>query len=182
MSSWKYRVACVMQDVLGGPMALPVPAGRCVVGVNLGGPAVEVQGHRWLGHDEAQAAGLKAPEARTATTARLPAPRADAGVRTMLNSVVFRPRTLEISLPLPAGDYQIYLWIMENYQSHWHQLQLRLQGQVMAEGLGDLEAKAWGRYGPYPVRLHGEALLLSLDTGKDGIDAHLMGLSVYQRG
>jgi hypothetical protein len=180
MASLMNRLRGVLQDALGGPMTLPLPAGRCVMGVNLGGPSVEIQGHRWLGYDEAQAAGLQVPGAHTAATARRPAPQADAAVRTMLNTVVFRPRTLEISFPLPAGDYQLYLWIMENYQSHWHQLQLRLQGQVVAERLGDLAADAWQRHGPYAVRLQGEALSLSLDTGKDGIDAHLMGLSVYQ--
>lgn len=180
MASWMNRVRGALQDALAGPMALPVPAGRCVMGVNLGGPAVEIQGHRWLGYDAALAAGLQVPQARTAATERRPVPQADAGVRTMLNTVVFRPRTLDITLPLPAGDYQLYLWIMENYQSHWHQLQLRLQGQRVAERLGDLEADAWQRYGPFEAHLQGEALSLSLDTGEDGIDAHLMGLSIYQ--
>ena len=33
---------------------------------------------------------------------------------------------------------------------------------------------------PDAVQLEGEALNLSLDTGKDGIDAHLMGLNLYR--
>jgi hypothetical protein len=178
MSTLLNRIRVGFQDVLARPMDLLLPPGQWVMGINLGGPPVEIQGQRWMGYEEAMAAGLKTPQAQCAKTARLPRPRADPAVREMLNSVIFRPRTLELSQPLPVGSYQVYLWIMENYQSRWHQLQLRMQGQIRAEGLGDLEVKVWQRYGPYAVELQGEDLQLSLDTGKDGVDAHLMGLSI----
>ncbi|MBL8328781.1 MAG: hypothetical protein JNJ71_08000 [Rubrivivax sp.] len=169
-----------LQEALGARTKLPAPVGALVCGVNLAGPPVVVQGQRWWGSDEAQTRGLRVPGARQAHTRVVPLPFAERGVRTMLNTVVFRAETLDLSLPLPAGRYEIYLWILENHESHWHKLSLRIGGQPVDHGLGDLARGSWRRHGPYAVTLGGEALSLTLDSGRPEIDAHLMGLSVHR--
>ncbi|PZU96894.1 MAG: hypothetical protein DCF32_21215 [Leptolyngbya sp.] len=164
----------------------PAPAmvrlpGEFVKGINFGGEAVEIGGDRWQSHTEALAAGLATPGATTATTYCVPEPYVSRGTRAMLNSVIFKPQTLEIEQPLPNDRYDLYLWIMENYKTHWHALELRVAGQAVAQGLGYLPYRGWARYGPYPVTVTAGRLYLSLTTSDPQIDAHLMGLSLHKR-
>lgn len=168
-----------IKDLAGVRTALDPPRGRFVLGINLGGDAITVQGERWQSQSEALAGGVNLPDVKMARTRLAPVPHAEPDTRAMLNSVVFRDRTLDIALPLAAGSYELYFWIMENYQTHWHSLALRIAGQPVAEGLGRLQRSEWRRYGPFPALHGGGVLQLTLDTGTPGIDAHLMGLSVY---
>ncbi len=175
------RIATRARDLTGPGMVLPAAAGSWVMGINLGGEPVSIQGQRWLGHDEALAAGLQLPQAPSARTSISPSPYAEPGVRQMLNSVVYRSQTLDISLPLPPGSYAVCLWIMENYRSHWHSLTLTLNGLRHERPLGDLALGAWVREGPLHAEVMDGRLQLSLSTGKTDVDAHLMGLSIYRQ-
>lgn len=175
------RLVIPLRDRLGPGPALEPPPGPLVLGINLGGGPVTIQGQAWLGQAQAEQAGrLDLPGVHAATSGMAPTPYAEPDVRAMLNAVVFRPTTLELTLHLDDGDYALALWLMENHQSHWHRLTLRIDGVVRDTGVGDLERRAWRRYGPYPVRVAQGRLALSLDTGQPGVDAHLMGLSVYR--
>ncbi|MFQ4138714.1 hypothetical protein PGN35_020610 [Nodosilinea sp. PGN35] len=156
------------------------PTGEFVAGINLGGEAVTVGGDRWQSYSEALAAGLATPGATTAATYYVPTPYPSRGTRTMLNSVIFKTQTLAIEQPLPNGSYDLYLWIMENYQTHWHTLELRVAEQPVAQGLGYLPFRGWARYGPYPIAVTDGVLHLSLTTSDPNIDAHLMGLSLHK--
>lgn len=154
-------------------------SGTFVTGINLGGAAVAVGGDRWQSYPEALAAGLATPGATAADTYLVPQPYAHRGVRAMLNSAIFKKQTLEIEHPLPNHRYDLYLWIMENYQTHWHSLELRVVGQPVAQGLGHLPYRGWARYGPYPIGVADGRLRLSLTAADPNIDAHLMGLSLH---
>ncbi len=156
-------------------------SGAFVKGINLGGEAVAVGGDRWQSYTEALAAGLSAPGATAAATSCLPTPYASRGTRAMLNSVIFKKQTLEIEQTLPNDSYDLYLWIMENYQTHWHTLELRVAGQSVAKGLGYLSYRGWARYGPYPTTVTDGCLRFSLTTSDANIDAHLMGMSLHKR-
>ena len=178
-SRWQ-RLAQGLKDKTGARTALARAPGRFVLGINLGGEAVQVLGDRWIGADQARDEGLSLPEARTATTQWVPTPYAEPGLRQMLNSVVYRPQALELSLPLPPGRLLLYLWIMENYQDHWHRLSLSIGGDEIDEGLGHLPLCAWERCGPYALAPDQGRLELVLSTGRPKIDAHLMGLSLHE--
>jgi hypothetical protein len=156
-------------------------SGAFVKGINLGGRAVIVGGDRWQSYPEALAAGLTTPGATAANTYLVPNPYASRGTRALLNSVIFKAQTLEIEQPLPNASYDLYLWIMENYQTHWHTLDLRVADQPVDQGLGYLPYRGWARYGPYPVTVTEGRLGFSLTTSDPNIDAHLMGMSLHRQ-
>ncbi|MBD2110390.1 MULTISPECIES: hypothetical protein [Cyanophyceae] len=155
-------------------------SGAFVKGINLGGEAVAIGGDRWQSYTEALAAGLVTPGATAANSYLVPKPYARRGTRAMLNSVIFKKQILEIEQPLPNDSYDLYLWMMENYQTHWHTLELRVAGRSVAQGIGYLPFRGWARYGPYPTTVTDGRLHLSLTTSDPNIDAHLMGMSLHK--
>ncbi|MGG6242276.1 hypothetical protein ACQ4N7_26985 [Nodosilinea sp. AN01ver1] len=174
-----YEPYLKLRDWVAPAQEPAIPEGEFVRGINLGGEAVEIGGDRWLSYPEALAAGLTTPGTTVATTYLIPAPYPSRGTRTMLNSVIFRSHRLEIEQTLPNGTYDLYLWIMENYQTHWHTLALRVAEQPVATGIGYLPVRGWARYGPYSTTVTNGSLNLSL-TANPNIDAHLMGMSLYR--
>jgi hypothetical protein len=98
----------------------------------------------------------------------------------MLNTVIFKTQTLALEQSLPNGRYDLYLWIMENFQTNWHSLELQVASQPIAQGLGQLSLDGWARYGPYTVAVNEGWLNLALTTHSPEIDAHLMGLSLHR--
>jgi hypothetical protein len=169
-----------LKEKFGARTALEPAHGRFVLGINLGGDAVQVMGDPWIGTAEARELGLKLPDSRSAVTHLVPTPYAEPGLRQMLNTVVYRPQTLELALPLPPGELVLYLWIMENYQDHWHRLTLSIDGLEVDGNLGHLTLGTWERHGPYQLAPDQGRLELALATGRAKIDAHLMGLSLHR--
>ncbi len=169
-----------LRDWIFPAQNLPTPPGEFVMGINLGDKAVVVAGDRWQSYAEALETGLSTPGATAAATYCVPTPHASYGTRTMLNSVIFKAQILTLEQTLPPARYDLYLWIMENFQSHWHSLAVQLNGQSVDAGIGDLPVRAWARYGPYPVVVNQGSLHLSLTTNDANIDAHLMGISLYR--
>lgn len=177
------RFADTVRDATGARMAVPPAEGRFVLGIDLGGAGATIRGDRWMGHDEAVTTGvLQAPGAQRLSLPVRPVPYAEPGVRQMLGSLVLRARTLELSVALPPGRYAVRAWFQENYRSHWHQLALSVDGQVVARGLCDLERGQWQCSGPWPTQAPGGRTTLAVDSGRDEIDAILMGLSVHAVG
>jgi hypothetical protein len=175
------RLLLRLQDFAGRRMDLPVPTGEHVCSVNFGGDAVTVQGQRWMSFDDALAAGFEVPGASQLRTRLAPRPYAEPGLREALNSVVYRPQTLDIACPLPRGRYELWLWFMENFRSELHSLGLTIDGVPVARGLARLPLDAWDRYGPYTVTTDGATpVWLTLDSGPAGVHTHLMALSVYR--
>lgn len=158
----------------------PVPQGEFVKGINFGGDAVEIEGQVWESYSKALINGLIVPGASAIATSVKPEPAARRNVHAMLNTVICKPETLEISQTLPNGSYEVYLWIMENYQSNWHSLDLSLAGQTVATGIGDLAYRSWARYGPYSTTVTEGSLHLTITTNNAKIDAHLMGMSIFK--
>lgn len=169
-----------LKDLTGAQPDLAPPTGKFIKGINLGGEAITLAGQTWESYSSALAQGLTVPQAQSATTQIIPQPYADPALRTLLNTVIYRAETLEISQTLPNGSYALYLWLMENYQTNWHSLELRINGQSVAQNLCQLPFGTWQRYGPYSFSVSDGSLSFSLSTGSSQIDAHLMGLSIFQ--
>lgn len=171
-----------LKDLLPGHSEAPtsVPPGEFVKGINLGGEAVTIEGYLWDAYEVALTQGLLIPEASTHTTDIKPQPAVDRELRKMLNTVVYRRQTLEISQTLANGVYDVYLWIMENYQADWHCLEVKIGGQTIATQVGQLPLGHWVRYGAYPVNVTDGVLQVAIDTNDPKIDAHLMGLSIFR--
>ena len=172
-----------LRDILSSTDAtsmLPPPQGEFVKGINLGGDRVAIEGHIWESYQDALVGGLSIPGAESLTTNVLPQPYVKPGVRQMLNTVVYKPETLEIIQPLPNGTYQIYLWMMENYASDWHSLEVRLGNEVVATGIGQLALGQWSRYGAYITTVTDGCLQVAISTHNPKIDAHVMGISIFK--
>ncbi len=155
-------------------------SGKFVKGINFGGEALTIQGNRWESEQSALQAGLMLPAAQQLQTNLLPQPYASQPMRQMLNTLVYRPQKLELTQILPNGSYQLYLWLIENYQSDWHALELRLNDSPVAQNLGKLPLGHWACYGGYAVTLSDGQLRLSLSAHRPDVDAHLMGLSIFR--
>jgi hypothetical protein len=169
-----------LKDIFSSSAAPAPPQGTFVKGINLGGEAVTIEGYSWQSYTEALANGLATPGANAIATSVQPNPNPDRDVRKMLNSVIYKPETLEINQLLPNGAYEVYLWIMENHQTDWHSLDVILTGQKVATAIGKLARGSWARYGPYPTTVTDGLLQLSITTNTPQIDAHLMGLSIFK--
>ncbi|HEY9626884.1 MAG TPA: hypothetical protein V6C84_06245 [Coleofasciculaceae cyanobacterium] len=157
-----------------------IPSGEFVKGINLGGEAVTLEGQRWAAYESALADGLTVPEANVSATQVKLNPTGNRDLRKMLNTVVYRSQRLEISQTLPNGRYDLYLWIMENYQTDWHSLEVLVAGQTIATGVGKLALGNWQRYGGYPVTVNQGLLEIALITHSPDVDAHLMGISIFR--
>jgi hypothetical protein len=176
-----YELYLTLRDRIAPAQDLSSPSGEFIKGINLGGKAVVVAGDRWQSYAEAMATGLSVPGAIALTTYCVPSPYASGGIRTMLNSVIFKPQTLVLEQTLPTASYDVYLWIMENFQAHWRSLEVQVDGQAVAQGIGYLPFQGWARYGPYPVTVNDGRLTLSVTSQAPKIDAHLMGMSLYRQ-
>jgi hypothetical protein len=163
-------------------LAGPIPPGEFVKGINFGGDAVTIEGFAWDSYSNARANGLSVPGAESLSTSVQPAPYANRDIRTMLNTVIYKSHTLEIAQRLPNGPYEIYLWIMENYTTHWHSLTVTLENQLVATDVGKLALGQWARYGPYAAHITDGTLHLAISTNDAKIDAHVMGMSIFKPG
>jgi len=153
-------------------------SGNFVVGINFGGQAVTIEGDRWLAFEEALAMGLSMPEVQITHSSLRPSPGATYGISQMLNTAVFKAKAITLQHPLPDGPYDLYLWVMENYQSDWHSLKVSTGDQVLVSVIGQLKLGDWIKYGPYRVMVSQGHLNLTL-TSNVVADAHLMGLSIF---
>lgn len=159
---------------------LEPPTGEFVKGINLGGEAVTIAGNFWLSDEAARAAGLVTPQVNLLTTNIQPLPYLKSGARRMLNSGIYRRHQLELKQALPNGDYDIYLWMMENYQSDWHCFTVALAGQIVESNVGKLALGQWRRHGAYRTAITDGTLHLVITAQNPDIDAHLMGLSIFK--
>lgn len=157
------------------------PPERFVLGVNLNGGPVTIDGDRWWSQREAVDHGLVVPgDAMVTATAVTPMPAVEGAVATMLNTAIHRVDTdLPLSLPLADGPYVVDLWLMENYRPGHRSLTITIEGTVVAQRVQDGDAVGvWHRL-TYPATISDGRLDLVL--GGPGQQPHLMGLSVKRR-
>jgi hypothetical protein len=110
----------------------------CFLGINLAGGPVTIDGKAWLSHADALTNGRSAQNAPTFTTTYgFPlVPAADADTRTMLQSLHYRfaspDQGYSLTQTLPDGTYNVYLWLVENFQSNWRNVNVRMEGVQVA--------------------------------------------------
>ncbi|MBU6228966.1 MAG: hypothetical protein KGQ93_04655 [Cyanobacteria bacterium REEB459] len=173
-----YEAGLRLVEVFHGSTGEQGHPGKFVQGINFGGPALTIEGDRWLSLGETLTRGLTMADPQTARSYVKPNPSTSYSITKMLNTVAFKAKALTLQQSLPDGSYDLYLWLMENYRSDWHSLQVAAGDQVIAPAIGQLKLGDWGRYGPYRVRVEGGSLTLTL-TSNTPADAHLMGLSIF---
>jgi regulation of enolase protein 1 (concanavalin A-like superfamily) len=171
------------QGAVGGSTSVTVtvagaPAPGFVLGVNLNGGAVTIEGNAWRSDASARANGLTTNAPNLATTAITPSPGADADTRAMLNSAIWaNNQGFTVGQALGNGTYDVYLWVIENYQSNVRRFDVRVEGVTAASGIGNLALGAWVKYGPYRTSVNDGRL--DLDLVAVAGDPHLMGFAVF---
>ncbi len=140
------------------------PGGSVVKAINFGGAAVTVDGIAMTGWPQALASGVTTDGQSFSTRyGFILNPAADANTRTMLESLIWMPaRDLNVNVPIANGSYQVYVWMMENNFTRYREVNLRLQNQTAATGLGRLPLGDWRKYGPYPVSVQNGVLQVQL--------------------
>ncbi|MFN3650787.1 MAG: Ig-like domain-containing protein [Armatimonadota bacterium] len=154
-----------------------------VRGINLNGPAVVIEGNQWLSHAEATASGFSTEDAITWTWPIELTPDPDADTETMLGSGVGRLSPpngdgFKMTQALPAGEYEVYLWLVENNADFYRDVTVELEGTQVAVGAGELPYGYWQKYGPYPVSVSDGALDIDILRESKG-DPLVCGLAIY---
>ncbi|RYU79559.1 SBBP repeat-containing protein [Hymenobacter persicinus] len=142
--------------------------------VNLNGPALTLDGNAW--------AGSTAPNYSTngtgftnSTTPLVPA--TDAARTDMIRSSVYRVNSLKVSLSaVPAGIYQVYLYVWEDNGAEAYSL--TLNGQVVRSTYNSGLAGTWARLGPYDVTLTAKG---SVQLVSRGGTANFSGIELWKQ-
>lgn len=153
--------------------------GEFVKGINFNGEAVTIEGNLWTSYGDALADGLSIPGVGAGETSVKPKPGADKAIKSMLNTVVYKAHTLEISQTVPNGTYDVYLWIMENFRSNHHSMDVSLGNQTVDRSIAQLPLGQWVKYGPYRTTVTDGVLQLVLTTTNPERDTHLMGMEIF---
>lgn len=165
------------------PTPTIVPSGTFYKGININGAAVTIEGNAWLGYTSALGQGFSQTGGLLDTKTLTPSPATDANTSAMLNSLLYSasdPGTINLAQTIPNGNYQVYLWTMENWQSSSRSWNLRLENTQVASGLGVLPLNGWARYGPYNASVGDGTLNIDL-VGVTG-RAMVSGVAIYSQG
>ena len=161
-----------------------------LVGVNLNGGEVAVNGGTWLSYAKAQSEGFKVGiegkegAVQTMISTQQPLGHAPgAGLQDMLRSKVsVKNAAMSIRWPRENGLYQVFVWMMEDEGNSARSLRLNVENKKVAEELGRKQTLGtWNRFGPYSAEIKDGHLdlLLSADSKFQIKNPHLAGIAVY---
>lgn len=160
-----------------------------VLGVNLGGRSVVIDGDRWLSYREALSSGLShgALSVWDHKNFKLRQPE-DPDLTAMLQSGVWtnenhRDDPLVLRQSLPNGEYKIYIWSIENAFNYMRRLTLSLNGDRVATGIACVPYGDWAKCGPYTARVTNG--VLEMEIGRlngNGGERHINGYAIYRVG
>lgn len=146
-----------------------------VKGINFNGGAVTIGGNAWLAES---AAGLTLGTVSRTSTTVTPSPAVDSATSSMLNTAIWNSTGVTVAQSLANGTYQVYLYVIENYQSNFRSFNVKLEGaQVTSSSIGSLALGSWAKYGPYNVAMTDGTL--NLELVKVTGDPHVMGMEIY---
>ncbi len=160
------------------PPPPPPPSPGFVQGINFNGSAVTIEGNPWSSYSEALSGGLSVSiSPNLATTGVSPNPSTDADTSSMLNTAIWSSDSFGFSQTLADGDYDVYLWVIENYASNARSFDVAMEGATVASAIGHLALGSWTKYGPYRVTVSGGAL--DGDLVRISGDPHVMGMAIF---
>jgi hypothetical protein len=84
-----------------------------------------------------------------------------------------------VNQTLGNGSYDVYLWLIENFQSNFRSIDVRMEGTTVATNLGDMAYPRWEKYGPYRVTVSDGALSIDILRATKG-DPELCGVAIFQ--
>ncbi|GAB2851675.1 InlB B-repeat-containing protein [Hymenobacter ruber] len=116
--------------------------------INLGGPALTLDGNAWGGSTAANYSTNGSAFANQAVTL---IPATDATRAGMIRAAVYGPNLSVTLSAVPAGTYQAYLYVWEDNSPEV--INLSLNGQSVRTNYNTGPAGTWARLGPYNVTL-----------------------------
>jgi len=150
-----------------------------ILGVNLNGNAVSIEGNLWKSEAQALQNGMSFSETPLSYVTNFnPIPTADSDTSAMLNSVHWTIGDWSVQQTLADGEYDIYVWIMENYRSNTRNIDIEIEDTLVAQDIGNITKSHWKKYGPYSVSVNDGRLDIKL-LRKSGSEAHMMGFAVF---
>jgi beta-glucanase (GH16 family) len=163
-----------------GNNAAAIQPGALLLGVDLNGPAVTIDGVAWQSEADAKNRGFSMDAAFPCTVVpTVTTPAADADTMTMLAGCYWNSRTTDLVFhqQMPAGTYDVYLWSREDHSANYRAMDVALEGRPAATGVGDMPYGQWQKYGPYTT-LVGDGTL-DIDVHATKGDPTIAGIAIY---
>ncbi len=141
-------------------------------GVNLNGSDVTVNGQTWLSQTNAVDSGLTMNNAlgESLSTDQQVYPAADPAAKNLVKDQIKQTETpwlsLSLSWPVANGTYDVFFSLIEGDSDFNRDVRATIEGQTVAEGVGELALGEWVNYGPYRITVADGALdmLFARDT------------------
>jgi hypothetical protein len=178
---WNIRARAVTTD---GRTSVSRPVkcelmGAYQSGVNLNGAGVTLNGDAWTSAANATATGtvLTNFQNSTANPGLSLYPEPDPLTLELLSNRIVRVSTsqqMTVAYPLPNGTYDVFICLTEEAVGFSRDVNVLLEGTVVAQGIGDLAAREWVNYGPYRTVIADGVLNIALqhDTKGNPMIAH----------
>ncbi len=143
-----------VEILAGAPPRLLQPS-SFVRGINFGGPPVTIDRKRWLSQREAMSAGLSLGTGTSiAPQAMFTGAGLDFDRKTMLDTgLVGSGGTVQFTQVMPAGDYDLTLWLANTASLDESHLTLTINGTPLKLAGALLKRDTWAQLGPLPIRV-----------------------------
>jgi len=170
-------VVDVQQDLttpivkLDGPPANTGPW-RFYRGININGPAIEIDGNRWDGDDARDFACKDRPLNSPHVTLR---PPTDPARAKMIHSFRWDRNASFAITNVPTGTYAVYAYVWE--ETSPETLTIRLNDRVVQRNYNSGLAGQWRRVGPWITNVAGGRIAINASGGA----ANFSGIEVWQR-
>jgi mono/diheme cytochrome c family protein len=178
MSLFRHRVRCLSAGLLAvGVAVFAVNAAENEAtfyrAINLNGPPLTVDGYAWEGGD-APHLGVNGKAFENQSVPLKPA--TDVARATMIRSSRWGS-SVDVELTsVPAGDYQVFLYVWED--NHSEQFDLLVNGRTVLDKFHSGSAGSWRKLGPWPASVTGGKLTVSARGPGHGA-ANLSGIEVW---
>ena len=156
-------------------------SGVFVRGVNFGEGSVTIDGNSWLSQREAEGAGMTFfPGTKLGESALISGQGLDFDSKRMYDrGLISDDGKVGLNQVLPNGDYNLAIWVAGTAEASWKDLQLSINGEVVALGPVADKADRWRRLGPFRFTVKEKSLALVVS----GLSkTHLAGLALNAAG
>ncbi len=160
----------------GAPPPPPPPpppgSGTFYRAINLNGSALTIDGHAWEGSNAANYSFTGSSFANQSIALN---PATDADRATMIRSSVWSAAGSNVTMSaVPAGNYQVFLYVWEDNASATYSV--TLEGQTVQSNYASGAGGHWDRLGPWNAHITDGSINVVCTAG----DANLSGLEVWQ--
>lgn len=149
-----------------------------VLGVNMNGPAVEIDGRAFRSYEAAAERGFADGDPNLSENGVAPTPQVKPGVARLLASAAWQSGPWRFRQALPNGSYELYLYTIEDDGDYAHAFDVKLEGETVGRDVGKLKAGEWKRWGPFKSTVRDGALTVDLVPQVNS--AHMMAFEIWR--